>query len=128
MRSHRHGLRVMKPFLYNASDDEAIREVIGSKGLGPKYAYCLLSTCLNRSTFVIDAHIYRILRLWGWTPKETSTQNAQPYLDVRDTERAEVCIALPDDWSWADVPCFAAGIENAPAPCEFRTLYNKSQD
>ncbi|WQF78709.1 Putative HhH-GPD domain, DNA glycosylase, helix-hairpin-helix, base-excision DNA repair [Colletotrichum destructivum] len=69
--------------LFNASDEEAVKEVVSYWGLGPKCAFCLLSICLKRDAFAVDTHIYRITGLWGWRPKDASKELAQAHLDAR---------------------------------------------
>ncbi|TEA18969.1 putative DNA glycosylase [Colletotrichum sidae] len=78
----RHGKWDLQ-YLFNASDEEAVKEVMSYWGLGPKCAFCLLSICLKRDTFAVDAHIYRISGLWGWRPSEATREMAQAHLDAR---------------------------------------------
>lgn len=69
--------------LFNTSDDDAVKELLTYKGVGPKSAFCILSICLQRNSFAVDTHIYRIAGLWGWRPKEASREKAQAHLDAR---------------------------------------------
>ncbi|KAK7440884.1 hypothetical protein CaCOL14_001951 [Colletotrichum acutatum] len=69
--------------LFNASDEEVVKEVVSYWGLGPKCAFCLMSICLKRDTFAVDTHIYRITGLWGWRPRDASRELAQAHLDAR---------------------------------------------
>lgn len=70
-------------FLFKVSDEEAMKEVLRYHGIGPKSAFCLLSICLQRQSFAVDTHIYRITGLWGWRPKDASREMAQAHLDAR---------------------------------------------
>ncbi|KAJ8117820.1 hypothetical protein OPT61_g1070 [Boeremia exigua] len=70
-------------FLFKLSDEDAMKEVLRYHGIGPKSAFCLLSICLQRQSFAVDTHIYRITGLWGWRPKGASREKAQAHLDAR---------------------------------------------
>jgi endonuclease III len=70
--------------LFAASDDEAMREMLGFPGVGPKTASCVLLFCLRRSSFAVDTHVYRISGLLGWRPAHNcSREAAQAHLDAR---------------------------------------------
>lgn len=79
---HRHG-RWDLDFLFDADDDEVMKELLQYKGIGPKCAHCVMSICLSRTTFAVDTHIYRISGLWGWRPESATPQQAQLHLDAR---------------------------------------------
>jgi endonuclease-3 len=70
-------------FLFNYTNEDAMKEVLQYHGIGPKSAFCLLSICLERQTFAVDTHIYRITGLWHWRPKDASREKAQAHLDAR---------------------------------------------
>lgn len=70
-------------FLFDADDDEVMKELLRYKGIGPKCAHCVMSICLSRTTFAVDTHIYRIAGLWGWRPESATPQQAQAHLDAR---------------------------------------------
>jgi len=78
----RHG-RWDLDFLFDADDDEVMKELLRYKGIGPKCAHCVMSICLSRTTFAVDTHIYRIAGLWGWRPESATIQQAQLHLDAR---------------------------------------------
>lgn len=68
--------------LFDVSDDDAVKELLTYKGVGPKSAFCILSICLQRNSFAVDTHIYRIAGLWGWIPKTATREKAQAHLDA----------------------------------------------
>jgi endonuclease III len=70
-------------FLFDADDDEVMKELLRYNGIGPKCAHCVMSICLSRTTFAVDTHIYRISGLWGWQPESATPQQAQAHLDAR---------------------------------------------
>lgn len=78
----RHG-RWDLNFLFDADDDEVMKELLRYKGIGPKCAHCVMSICLSRTTFAVDTHIYRISGLWGWRSESATPQEAQAHLDAR---------------------------------------------
>ncbi|KAI1078574.1 base excision DNA repair protein [Whalleya microplaca] len=69
--------------LFNASNDEAMREMLGFQGVGPKTASCVLLFCLQRESFAVDTHVHRITGFLGWRPKDCSRDETHAHLDVR---------------------------------------------
>ncbi|KAF2621868.1 hypothetical protein BU25DRAFT_403620 [Macroventuria anomochaeta] len=63
--------------MFKLRDEYAIKEVLQYHGIGAKSAFCLLSICLQRQSFAVDTHIYRIMGLWGWRPRDASREKAQ---------------------------------------------------
>ncbi|KAI6912944.1 hypothetical protein KC318_g1717 [Hortaea werneckii] len=78
----RHG-KFDLDFLFDADDDEVMRELFRYKGIGPKCAHCVMSICLKRTTFALDVHCHRIAGFWGWRPASASKDEAQAHLDDR---------------------------------------------
>ncbi|KAF9693313.1 hypothetical protein EKO04_008785 [Ascochyta lentis] len=70
-------------FMFKLSDKDAMKEVLQYHGIGLKSAFCLLSICLQRQSFAVDTHIYRITGLWGWRLKDASQEKSQSHLDAR---------------------------------------------
>ncbi|KAJ0167027.1 putative DNA glycosylase [Colletotrichum tanaceti] len=105
--------------LFDASDEEAVREVVSYWGLGPKVAFCLLSICLKRDAFAVDTHIYRITGLWGWRPREASRELAQAHLDARIPN--EIKFALHYQFIVHGRQCpVCRGNGDGKARCEFK--------
>lgn len=69
--------------LFQASDEDAMRELIGFQGVGPKTASCVLLFCLKRESFAVDTHVWRITGLLGWRPKTATRDETYAHLDVR---------------------------------------------
>ncbi|OLN97779.1 putative DNA glycosylase At3g47830-like protein 2 [Colletotrichum chlorophyti] len=69
--------------LFNASDEDAMQELISFQGVGPKTASCVLLFCLQRESFAVDTHVWRITGLLGWRPKTASRDETHAHLDVR---------------------------------------------
>ncbi|KAI0454225.1 DNA glycosylase [Xylaria acuta] len=69
--------------LFGASDDDAMREMLAFKGVGPKTASCVLLFCLRRASFAVDTHVHRITGLLGWRPPAATRDQAHAHLDAR---------------------------------------------
>jgi endonuclease III len=75
--------------LFEASDEDAMREMIAFQGVGPKTASCVLLFCLQRPSFAVDTHVHRIAGLLGWRPAAAGREETQAHLDavVPDEEK-----------------------------------------
>ena len=69
--------------LFTAGDDDAMRELISFRGLGPKTASCVLLFCLGRQSFAVDTHVHRITGLLGWRPPAASRDETYAHLNAR---------------------------------------------
>ncbi|KAI1324421.1 DNA glycosylase [Xylariaceae sp. FL0255] len=77
--------------LFSVSDDEAMREMLSFKGVGPKTASCVLLFCLRRASFAVDTHVHRITGLLGWRPAAATRDLTHAHLDAR----------IPDELKYA---------------------------
>lgn len=68
--------------LFGFTDEEAMKELMSYKGIGPKSAFVVLGWCLKRNPFTVDTHVHRIAGLWNWAPKGCSRELAQSHLDA----------------------------------------------
>jgi len=68
--------------LFDATDEEAMKELLTYKGIGPKCAFVVMGWCLKRNPFTVDTHVFRIAGLWGWIPEKASREKAQAHLDA----------------------------------------------
>ena len=69
-------------FLFDFSDEDAMKELLSYKGIGPKCAFVVMGWCLKRQPFTVDTHVYRIAGLWGWLPAAATREKAQAHLNV----------------------------------------------
>ncbi|RYP75350.1 hypothetical protein DL771_002446 [Monosporascus sp. 5C6A] len=70
--------------LFVASDDDATRELLSFRGVGPKTAACVLLFCLRRDTsLAVDTHVHRITGLLGWRPPGATREEAHAHLNAR---------------------------------------------
>lgn len=68
--------------LLDKTDEEAMKELLGFKYMGPKSASVVMTWCLKRNRFTVDTHIYRIAGLWGWRPEKATREQTQAHLDA----------------------------------------------
>ncbi|KAM3443586.1 hypothetical protein MY4824_000472 [Beauveria thailandica] len=69
--------------LFEAGDAEAAEELLAFPGVGPKTASCVLLFCLQRPSFAVDTHVYRLAGVLGWRPREATREQAQAHLDAK---------------------------------------------
>ncbi|EXJ82459.1 hypothetical protein A1O3_06272 [Capronia epimyces CBS 606.96] len=69
--------------LHQASSDDAMQEMLSFQGVGPKTASCVLLFCLQRESFAVDTHVWRITGLLGWRPKNASRDETHAHLDAK---------------------------------------------
>lgn len=74
--------------LFGKSDEDAMAEMLGFQGVGPKTASCVLLFCMGRESFAVDTHVYRLTGLLGWLPTKggkvaCNREQAQAHLDAR---------------------------------------------
>lgn len=70
--------------LHLLSSDEAFNKLIQYPGIGPKTASCVLLFCLQRPSFAVDTHVFRLTKWLGWVPRDKATRNSTyAHLDVR---------------------------------------------
>jgi len=68
--------------LFELSDEEAMKELLSYKYMGTKSASVVMGWCLKRNPFTVDTHVYRLARLWGWTPMDANRQKTQSHLEI----------------------------------------------
>jgi endonuclease III len=54
--------------LHLLSDDAALAKLMSYPGIGPKTASCVLLFCLQRPSFAVDTHVFRLCKWLGWVP------------------------------------------------------------
>ena len=65
------------------SDEDVMEELVSYEGVGPKTASCVLMFCLERESFPVDTHVFRLSKLLGWIPAKANRISAQAHLDIR---------------------------------------------
>lgn len=112
--------------LFQASDGDAMRELLSFHGVGPKTASCVLLFCLRRESFAVDTHVYRLTGLLGWRPPCATREEAQAHLDavVPDEEKYPLHVLLISHGKQC-AECRAGG-KNLGA-CELRRAFRRER-
>jgi endonuclease III len=111
--------------LFEASNEDAMRELLALKGVGPKTASCVLLFCLQRESFAVDTHVHRITGLLGWRPAKATRDETHAHLDVRipDEDKYGLHILLVNHGKTCE-ECKAGG--RSVGKCELRKAFAKS--
>lgn len=62
--------------LHLLSTDDAFAALTKYPGIGPKTASCVLLFCLQRPSFAVDTHVFRLCKWLGWVPPDKATRNS----------------------------------------------------
>ncbi|KAG5925654.1 hypothetical protein E4U53_003255 [Claviceps sorghi] len=108
--------------LFQASDEDAMKEMISFQGVGPKTASCVLLFCLQRPSFAVDTHVYRLAGLLGWRPATACREETQAHLDavVPDEEKYPLHLLLVTHGRECE-ECKAGG--RSAGRCELRKAF-----
>ncbi|KAI2468854.1 DNA glycosylase [Annulohypoxylon bovei var. microspora] len=83
----RHGAysldHLLRPSAPGSNDEEAMRELLSFRGVGPKTASCVLLFCVGSDSFAVDTHVHRLTGMLGWRPPAASRDETFAHLDVR---------------------------------------------
>ncbi|KAI9823448.1 MAG: hypothetical protein M1832_002459 [Thelocarpon impressellum] len=61
--------------LHALSSDEALNTLIKYPGIGPKTASCVLLFCMQRPSFAVDTHVFRLCKWLNWVPPDKANRN-----------------------------------------------------
>jgi endonuclease III len=84
------------------STDEAFRELTKFPGIGPKTASCVTLFCLQRPSFAVDTHVFRLCTWLGWVPPPGHPallppgKKGKPGKPNRDKTYAHCEVRIPD--------------------------------
>lgn len=96
--------------LHAKDDEDAMQELLGYTGIGPKTASCVLALTLQRKRFVIDTHIQRITGMLGWRPAQATVEQARAHLECRVPDEHKYALHLLFITHGRECPaCRAAG-------------------
>lgn len=112
--------------LFSASNEEAMQELLSFQGVGPKTASCVLLFCLQRESFAVDTHVWRITGLLGWRPKDATRDETHSHLDIMipDEEKYGLHILLVKHGKVCE-ECKAGG-KNV-GKCDLRKAFQKAK-
>ena len=83
--------------LHLLSTDNAIAKMLTYPGIGPKTASCVALFCLQRPSFAVDTHVFRLCQYLGWLPK--TTKKGEPKVD-RNTAYGHCDVRIPDEFKY----------------------------
>lgn len=64
--------------LHLLSNDDAFDALTRYPGIGPKTASCVLLFCLQRPSFAVDTHVFRLCKWLGWVPPPGDPRGLAP--------------------------------------------------
>jgi len=64
--------------LHLMSNDDAFNALTKYPGIGPKTASCVLLFCLQRPSFAVDTHVFRLCKWLGWVPPPGDERGLAP--------------------------------------------------
>ncbi|KAF2135770.1 uncharacterized protein K452DRAFT_292961 [Aplosporella prunicola CBS 121167] len=62
--------------LHAVPSEDAFNHLIKYPGIGPKTASCVLLFCLQRPSFAVDTHVFRLCKYLQWVPPDKATRNS----------------------------------------------------
>lgn len=86
--------------LHLLSNEEAFNKLVAYPGIGPKTASCVLLFCLQRPSFAVDTHVFRLCRYLGWVPPPSALKKGQPKVE-RNTTYSHCEVRIPDELKYA---------------------------
>ena len=70
-------------YMHVMSAEEAFAKFITFPGIGVKTASCTLLFCMQRPSFAVDTHVYRLCQYLGWVPMGATRDTTFAHCDVR---------------------------------------------
>ena len=64
--------------LHLLSNDDAFAHLTSYPGIGPKTASCVLLFCLQRPSFAVDTHVFRLCQWLNWVPPPGDDRGLAP--------------------------------------------------
>jgi endonuclease III len=83
--------------LHLLDTNDAINKMLTYPGIGPKTASCVALFCLQRPSFAVDTHVFRLCQYLGWLPK--TTKKGEPKVD-RNTAYSHCDVRIPDEFKY----------------------------
>lgn len=109
--------------LFEASNDDAMQEMLSFQGVGPKTASCVLLFCMGRDSFAVDTHVHRITGLLGWRPAKASRDETHAHLEARLPDEDKYALHVLFVQHGKVCPeCKAGG--RAKGACELRRVFS----
>jgi endonuclease III len=65
------------------SNEESFEKLISYPGIGAKTASCVMLFCLQRPSFAVDTHVWRLCKWLGWVPPTATRDETFSHCEVR---------------------------------------------
>ncbi|KAI8934656.1 hypothetical protein NX059_008346 [Plenodomus lindquistii] len=89
--------------LHTLSSEDAFTALTKYPGIGPKTASCVLLFCLQRPSFAVDTHVFRLCKWLGWVPAAGDERGLAPNAKgtfagpTRNSTYAHCEVRVPDE-------------------------------
>ena len=89
--------------LHTMKDRDAMDHLLRYPGVGPKTASCVLLFCMQRPSFAVDTHVFRLTRWLGWVPTDAQAKamwkrgECKSKVVGRESAYAHMETKIPDD-------------------------------
>ena len=96
--------------LHLLDNETAFNKLLEYPGIGPKTASCVLLFCMQRPSFAVDTHVFRLTKWLGWVPsdqkakslanamaKETGNKPKNAGSVTRESAYAHLDVRIPDE-------------------------------
>ena len=70
-------------YVHAMSAEAAFNKLITLPGIGVKTASCTLLFCMQRPSFAVDTHVFRLCKWLGWVPEKATRDTTFAHCDVR---------------------------------------------
>ena len=70
-------------YVHAMSNETAFAKLITLPGIGVKTAACTLLFCMQRPSFAVDTHVFRLCKWLGWVPDNATRDTTFAHCDVR---------------------------------------------
>ncbi|KAF1996229.1 DNA glycosylase [Amniculicola lignicola CBS 123094] len=95
--------------LHRMTNDEAFNAMTRYPGIGPKTASCVLLFCLQRPSFAVDTHVFRLSKWLGWVPEPGDPTGLPPNAKsgakfagpTRNSTYAHLEVRIPDELKYS---------------------------
>jgi endonuclease III len=83
--------------LHLLDTNDAVNKMLTYPGIGPKTASCVALFCLQRPSFAVDTHVFRLCQYLGWLPN--TTKKGEPKVG-RNTAYSHCDVRIPDEFKY----------------------------
>lgn len=115
--------------LHGMQSDAAFQKLLEYPGIGPKTASCVLLFCMQRPSFAVDTHVFRLTRWVGWTPSDSQVRGMgkevkkQASLKEEASANEQTDVKDEEEHGNGEVPAMPSKKIKAPPPVTRNTTY-----